>query len=169
MKKISLLLLGLFVVFSCSSDDSSDNESENNTEGTNDLVGTWNMTDVRFTENLLDPTLNLADEIVDFLAEENCYLASFTFNADGTLTSSNSVNYIVPDATPTGLSVDCPTESDTDSGTWSLEGNQLTLTDENDVSETLTIQFEGNSTLVISGDDIDENNFAGAEAVFTRE
>ncbi|NAY92761.1 hypothetical protein GTQ34_12620 [Muricauda sp. JGD-17] len=165
MKKTSLLIGMITLLFSCSNDD---NSGENSTDD-NDLVGTWALTDARFVEDPSDPTLNLADEILDALVDEDCFLASFTFNADGTVMSSNSVNYIVPNATPTGLSVDCPTQSDTESGTWILEGNELTLTDENQMSETITIQFEGNNTLIISGEDIDENNYAGADAVFTRQ
>lgn len=151
---------------SCSTDgENNDNEMPDSSN----LVGTWNMSDVRFEEDPDDTTLNLADEVVDFLYAQDCILVSFTFNADGNFTSSDKINYLEINAGPNGLDVPCPTESDVETATWVLVGDQLTIDDGNGSIETITIAFEGNNTLIISGDDIDANNYAGAEAVFTRE
>jgi len=122
MKKGILAIFTLLFFISCSTD------SENNEMlETSALVGTWNMTDVRFQEDPMDTSLNLADEIVDQLVEENCFLVTFTFNADGTASGENKVNYIEINAGPTGLEVPCPEQSDMEATLWSLTGNQLTL------------------------------------------
>ena len=142
----------------------------NDEEMTNDsaLVGTWNLTDVRFDQDPNDTSLNLADEIVDELFNEDCVLVSFTFSADGTVSSTDKLNFIEVNAGPTGVDIPCPTDSLDESGTWSLDGNQLTVDDGNGTVETLTIQLNGD-TLILAGEDIDENNYAGAEAVFARQ
>lgn len=164
--KLLLLVTVSSLIFSCSTDG--DDDDTNPEAGANALVGTWNMTDIRFEEDPGDTSLNLADEIFDRLSQEDCVLVSFTFNADGTMSGSNKLNLIEINASPTGLDVSCPEQSENETGTWTLEGNQLTVDNGSGDMETTTIELEGN-TLVIAGDDIDENNYAGAEAVFTRQ
>ncbi|WP_350292757.1 lipocalin family protein [uncultured Croceitalea sp.] len=162
MKKGITVIIVLLFLAGCSTD------SENNEMlETSALVGTWNMTDVRFEEDPNDTSLNLADEIVDQLADENCFLVSFTFNADGTVSSEDKVNFIQVNAGPMGLDIPCPEDSVVETAQWSLEGNQLTITGDNQ-EETITIQLEGN-TFVIAGADINAENYTGAEAVFTRQ
>ncbi len=164
-KRLMVIALTAGMFFACST-DGDDNEQE--ISETNALVGTWNLTDVRFEEDPNDTTLNLADEIVDELTQEGCVLVSFTFNSDNTVSSTDRLNFIEVNAGPTGLDVPCPTNSLDENGTWSLDGNQLTVDNGNGMVETLTIQLEGN-TLILNGEDIDENNYAGAEAVFTKQ
>lgn len=163
MKKGIIALMAIVFLASCSTDSENDEMLE-----TSALVGTWNMTDVRFQEDPNDTSLNLADEIVDQLVEEECFLVSFTFNADGSASGENKVNYIEINAGPTGLDVPCPEQSDIEATIWSLTGNQLTFINENQEEETITIQLEGN-TLILAGDDINAENYTGAEVVFTRQ
>ncbi|GMN11632.1 hypothetical protein MTsPCn9_24900 [Croceitalea sp. MTPC9] len=163
MKKGITAIIALLFLASCSTDNENDGMLEASA-----LVGTWNMTDVRFEEDPNDTSLNLADEIVDQLVEESCFLVSFTFNADGTATADNKVNYIEVNAGPTGLDVPCPNQSDVETTTWSLVGNQLTFINEDLEEETITVQLEGN-TLILAGDDINAENYTGTEVVFTRQ
>ena len=165
MKSYVFPIIAVLTLFSACSTDSDDNNDDANDASS--LVGTWNMTDVRFTE-VDDATLILADEIVDELLAEDCFLVSFTFNADGTATAEDKVNYIEVNAGPSGLEVPCPSQSDIESTLWSLDGDQLTFINDNQEEETITIQLE-EDTLIIAGEDIDEDNYAGAEAVFTRQ
>ena len=66
-----------------------------------------------------------------------------------------------------GLDVPCPQESVMETAQWVLEGNQLTITGAEE-EETITIELEGN-TMVILGEEINAQNYTGAEAVFTRQ
>jgi hypothetical protein len=163
MKKGIIAIITILFLASCSTDSENDQMLE-----TSALVGTWNMTDVRFEEDPMDTSLNLADEIIDQLVEENCFLVTFAFNADGTATGENKVNYIEINASPTGLDVPCPEQSDIETTLWTLVGDQLTFINEDQEEETITIQLEGN-TLILAGDDINAENYTGAEAVFTRQ
>ena len=167
MKKISLLLCTLILVFSCSSDNEDD--GGNNENGTNDLVGTWVLTDLRVDSTVNDDDLDFAKEIIAFLQGINCDIIVFTFNSDGTAVSDSKADFLSINVGIGGLDIPCPTESTMETTTWSLEGDQLTFINENLEEETITIAFEGDNTLIIPGENIDENNYAGADAVFTRE
>ena len=162
----TLMAIAAVLLVACSTDGDSNDGDEMLT--TSALVGTWNLTDVRFMEDPNDTSLNLADEIVDQLVQENCILVSFTFNQDGSVTSSDKLNFIEINAGPTGLDVPCPTQSEDLTGTWTLEGNQLTVDDGSGTVETLTVELDGN-TLIIPGAEIDPENYGDAEAIFTRQ
>ena len=162
MKKAIIMLGAVLFFTACSTDN--DNEVELEASA---LVGTWNMTDVRFPEDPEDTSLNLADEIIDRLVQENCFLVSFTFNTDGSVTSEDRVNFVEVNVGAMGLDVPCPEDSALETGEWVLEGDQLTLTGA-DQEETITINLSGN-TLIIAGEEINAQNYAGAEAVFTRQ
>jgi hypothetical protein len=99
--------------------------------------------------------------------QENCFLVSFTFNADGSVTSEDKINFIEVNVGAMGLDVPCPDNSTVETAQWVLEGNQLTLTGA-DQEETITINLDSN-TLIIAGEEINAQNYAGAEAVFTRQ
>ena len=167
MKK-NWTLIGIvsILLIACSTDGDSNDAEEMVT--TSALVGTWNLTDVRFMEDPNDTSLNLADEIVDQLVQENCVLVTFTFNENGSVSSSDKLNFIEINAGPTGLDVPCPEQSEDLTGTWTLEGNQLTVDDGSGTVETLTVELDGN-TLIIPGEEIDPENYGDAEAVFTRQ
>ena len=167
MKKIFVLLMVAALTFSCSSDsDDSGNEEANSA---NPLVGTWVLTDLRVDSSLNNDDLDFAQQIVAFLQGIGCDLITFTFNEDGTVTAVDRSNFLSINVGMNGLDIPCPTESDTESSIWSLEGNQLTFINENMEEETITITFEGNNTLIIAGADIEPENFTGADAVFTRQ
>ncbi len=165
MKSKLIVLIAVFALtLSCSSD--SEDDGLQMVDGESNLVGTWNLTSVDFTGQS-DTELNLAAEIIDNLAEEQCYLVTFVFNADGTASAEDKTNYIEVNAGPNGLDVPCPTQSDTESTTWSLEGNQLTFINADMEEETIEVAIEGN-TMVIAGEVIDADNYSGAQAIFTK-
>ena len=167
MKKIFVLLTVVALTFSCSNDgDDNGNEGPNSA---NPLVGTWVLTDLRIDMGVNNDDLDFAQQIIAFLQGIDCDLITFTFNEDGTVTSENRANFLSINAGAGGLDIPCPTESETENSVWSLEGNQLTFINENMEEETITVTFEGDNTLIIAGADIDAENFAVADAVFTRE
>lgn len=164
MKIKVLAILLLMTIFSCSNDSDLNEMSDGQTEA--NIVGEWNLTAVNFTgQNSSD--LNLAAEIIDNLVDEQCYLVTFNFNGNGTATAEDKTNYIEVNATPTGLDVPCPTQSDIESSTWSLDGNQLTFINADMEEETIEITIDGD-TMILDGEDVDADNYVGAQAVFTK-
>nr|WP_299073910.1 lipocalin family protein [uncultured Allomuricauda sp.] len=166
-KNIALLFSTAFLLFSCSSDS----ESSDNSPESNGIIGTWVLTDLRIDSSTNNSNLNFAKEALDAFNALDCDIASFTFNADNTATSENKTNYIASNINVGigGLTVDCPEESDTETTIWSLDGDQLTFVNEDMEEETITITLEDENTLIIAGEDIDENNYDGADAVFTKQ
>ena len=151
-KILSLLLIG-FIVLSCSND--SDEGSDEMVNPTNELIGTWLLTDLRIDSGVDDDDLDFAQQIIAYLNGIDCVMITFTFNADNTVLS--------------GLDIPCPTESTSESSTWRLEGNQLTFINEDMQEETVTISIEDGTTLILPGESIDPNNYSGADAVFTKQ
>jgi len=160
VKFVYFYVLFVFAAIGCSTDNDEGATSEPQ------IVGTWNLTSVNFTGQ--DETeLNLAAEIIDRLAEEACYLVTFEFNANGNATATDRINFIEVNAGPTGLEVPCPTNSDVETTTWSLSGNQLTFINEDLEEETILVEIDGN-TMILNGEDLNADNYAGAQAIFTR-
>ncbi len=163
IKIVFLIAAVTMMSYSCSTDEENNEMME---ETVSNLVGEWNLTDVNF-EGQSDIELNLAAEIIDRLADEQCYLVTFEFNADGTATATDRINFVEVNAGPTGLDVPCPTQSNTESSTWSLAGNQLTFINAEMEEETIEISLEGN-TMILAGEAVDAQNYAGAQAIFTK-
>lgn len=164
-KNIFLLFLTTFLIYSCSTDNSDD--TDDTPEG-DSLVGTWVLTDISIDSGVNDDDLNFAKEIVDFLQGEDCNLITFTFNQSGTFVSESKANYLSINVGTGGLDIPCPTQSDTENALWTLDGDQLTLSVEGDDDQVFPVVLEGD-TLTVPGESVDENNYAGADAVFTRQ
>ncbi len=167
MRKIAILFLTTILIISCS--DDGDDGSDNTSNGTSPIVGTWVLTDLRIDSSVDDDDLDFAKQIVSFLQGIDCDLITFTFNDDGTVTSVDRASFLSINVGMGGLDIPCPMQSETEASTWSLNGNQLTFINANMEEETLVISFEGDDTLILAGADIDPDNFTGADAVFTRQ
>ncbi len=149
-----------------SSDDNPDDSNDDMTTG--DLVGLWALSDIRFDETMDNDDLEFAKEIVAFLIDQECYLVTFDFMDDGTVTADSKVNFLEINVGVGGLDIPCPEESEVETTLWMLDGDQLTFVNDMQEEETITITFEGDDTFIVDGAAIDENNYDGGEAVFTR-
>ncbi|WP_411030039.1 lipocalin family protein [Spongiimicrobium sp. 3-5] len=161
-----LFFLALALMFSCSSDNSDDN----GVPAVNAIVGTWDLTRIEIDETVDDDDLDFAKGIVDVLVAQNCDLLTLVFNEDGSLTiTQRDFDDIEIDLTGggTGLSLTCPETQSTSSADWTLDGDQLTVTFEDQTQETVTVNVNGN-TLTADADFVDEENLAGADAVFAK-
>lgn len=164
-KNVLLLFLTAFFILSCSSDSSDDSDD---TPAEDTLVGTWVLTDLMIDSSVNDDDLDFGKQIIAFLQGINCDLITFTFNENSTVISDSKANFLSINVGVGGLDIPCPTESDMESSLWVLDGDQLTISTEGEGDQVITIQLEGD-TLIIPGESIDENNYAGADAVFTRQ
>lgn len=153
------------LVFSCSSDKEDDLANENS------IVGTWKFTELNVDNASASNDIKLANEVIEVLTASGCDILVFEFKSDNTVTAvakdftetGRDVN-----SDGTGLLIECPSNVETSSSIWSLEGDQLTFVDENGLEETVTITLDGN-TLTIPAEVVDEENLGGAEAIFKRE
>ncbi|MEJ1222717.1 lipocalin family protein [Sediminicola sp. 1XM1-17] len=128
------------------------------------LEGTWDVAELKVSDSN-NQDLLFAKGIFDVLIAQDCDLLALTFNADGTLVTRSGVNDIQIDFSAT--SVPCPVNFQEEEATWSLEGDQLTITDATGMSETATIELR-NSTLIVAGEDIEAESLTGTEIVFKK-
>ena len=165
MKPYTLLYLFAFLfVFSCSTDKEDDLLNEDS------IVGTWKFTELNIDNANSSNDIRLANDVIEVLTASGCEILVFEFKSDNTVTA------VAKDFTETGkdvnsdgsgLLIECPSNIETSSSTWGLEGDQLTFIDENGMEETITIILDGN-TLTIPAEVVNEDNLKGAEAIFKR-
>lgn len=165
MKKFILLCTVMAaMVFSCSSDKEDDLANENS------IVGTWKFTELNIDNASSPNEIRLANDVIEVLTASGCEILVFEFKSDNTVTAvakdfTETGKDINSDGT--GLLIECPSNVETSSSTWGLEGDQLTFVDENGLEETVTIKLDGD-TLIIPAEIVNEDNLNGAEAIFIR-
>lgn len=138
MKKLSILLGVIMLVFSCSNDDNEGNTVMEETQES--IVGKWTLSSI--IEN--------GEDISDECDKQEF----FTFNEDGTFSLQvfNTVEDLKQDGTVTVTCV----EGVLDAGVYTIKGNILSITyDSEDITDdspfsingnTLTLNFEDNNT-----------------------
>lgn len=161
--KRNLLILALTVtlVYACSSDKD---------EGADDIVGTWDLSAYEIDEANATDDQEFAKEILDYLSAIDCTILSYTFNADGTVISRDSGQYLEINVNQggTGLDIPCPTQSDVDDGTYTYVNGVLTYIDEVEGNTEVDIEINGD-VIVIAAADLGIENFdTGGSLVFTR-
>lgn len=163
-RKLMLFTLLSVVLLSCSKD-----KDEVNIDYQQLILGTWNISAVQVDEGNTDDELAFLAEIVGVLVAQDCEAVTLIFNENGTLSTRNGANDIGinVNAGGTGLSIDCPDTFETETTTWSLEGDQLTVVDGDGVAQTSTIVLSENE-LIVAGEEIDEDRFMGSNVVFVK-
>lgn len=142
-KNLFTLLVVAVLTFSCSSDDGDDS-------GNNSIVGTWDAIELDVGESFDwngdgTSSSNLMDEI-------ECFAATATFTAEGDFSSATTeINF---NADETGFTYSCGGPVTT-SGTYSVDGDTLIATDDED-GET------GESTFDISGQTLTVTGYVAA-------
>jgi len=160
-------LLALFIVtallFSCSSDKDDTNQE-------NDIIGSWELTALEIDDNTASDDEKFARDILSFLSALDCSLLTITFNADQTVITENSGNYLDINVNTggTGLDVPCPTEKDTSVDSYLYEGGVLTYIDENEIETKVNVIISGN-TMRVNAVELDYTNFDdGGVLIFTK-
>ena len=155
MQRYSLLyVLAAFLIFSCSSDKVED------VVDASSIIGTWEATDLMINNETASDDAKNARDILNFLTAKDCYILSFTFNSDLTVTAENSSNYveISVNSAGTGLEIPCPTESDTEASTYTFDGMVLTILDGNGETITVDVTIDGD-TMAVDATDLNIPNF----------
>lgn len=163
IRKLSIVVLSAITLLACSSD-------KEVSAGPNAILGTWDLTALQIDENNATTDEEFGKEILDFLTAEECYIITLTFNADLSVVSESSADYLQINVNPggTGLDIPCPTQKDTDESTYTFDGETLTYIDDSLETVTVSVQFSGN-TMVISAVDLGIDNFdTGGQLVFTK-
>ena len=155
MQRYSLLyVLTAFLILSCSSDKVED------VVDASSIIGTWEATELMVNNETASDDAKNARDILNFLTAKDCYILSFTFNSDLTVTASNSSNYveISVNSTQTGLEIPCPTESDSEASTYTFDGVVLTILDGNGETINVDVTINGD-TMVVDAADLNIPNF----------
>ncbi|WP_430906719.1 lipocalin family protein [Maribacter sp. 2-571] len=168
MKRIAYMfgMLSLLAV-SCSDDDGNDGEE---TPQEASLVGTWDFVALDAT-GVDEQQILLAEDVIEVLIQQNCDILTFTFADDQTVTAdyrdfTETGRDVNPDGS--GLLIECPEEVISSTSVWSLEGDQLTFVNGDLTEETVTIELTA-TQMIVPAEIVDEDNLAGAKAIFERQ
>lgn len=150
------------VVLSCSKDKNKDGSDPNT------IVGAWVATELVIDNNTASDDAKNSRDILNYLTGNDCFVITFTFNADLSVIADNAVNYLEVNAGPSGIEIPCPTQSDMDAGTYTLEGSALTYIDSNDEIFNITVNINGD-TMTFDAASLNIPNFdVEGELVFKR-
>ena len=137
------LLVCVFLLISCSSDDNGDSEPDNSA-----AVGTWTLIELNINPPQdIDMDGNSTSNILDELP---CATGSIIINADGTW-SSTIENLAINPVTGDLFFIDCAGNSTQSSGSWLLQGSQLSLFRS---FSTLLFTLQGDTITLNSGEDL---------------
>ena len=162
-RNLLVLFIATALLFSCSSDKDDTNQE-------NDIIGSWELTALEIDDNTASDDEKFARDILSFLSALDCSLLTITFNADQTVITENSGNYLDINVITggTGLDVPCPTEKDTSVDSYLYEGGVLTYIDENEIETKVKVIISGN-TMRVNAVELDFANFDdGGELIFTK-
>jgi hypothetical protein len=159
-----LLFVLTTLLFSCSSDKDDVVQEESS------IVGSWELTALQVDNSTASDEEKYAQDILSFLSAMDCSIMTITFNADLSVITEDSGNYLEINVNPggTGLDVPCPTQKDTSVGSYIYESGVLTYIDETEMETTLNVTISGN-TMSVSAAELDFANFNdGGELIFTK-
>lgn len=153
--KIYVCSFLIALLFSCSSDDDGDS-------GSTSIVGTWDAVTLQLNSGSQEEQ-SLAD-LFNLLAAQDCYLISMILEDDSDATLQTSIDYLDLSGLFTGnLSIDCPTETDSESATYVFENGQLRITDSSGMTTSVDATLSGDRlTLLIEGDEFDDLEASGS-------
>lgn len=160
----TIAILTILFGYSCSSD------KEVDVDDASLIVGTWDATELVIDNETASDDAKNGRDILNFLTAKDCYILTFTFNEDLTITAANSANYveISVNSTGTGLEIPCPTQSDNESSTYTFDGKVLTVLDEDGETVMVDVTINGD-TMTVDAADLDIPNFNDSgELVFKR-
>ncbi len=148
--KILFFVVVSALTFSCSSDK--ENDSEKN--GPNAIIGTWDATQLK-TE---DPDAIIQKGILDYLTEKECYVLTLSFNQGLNAIVESAVQNVKVETTENGYDIPCPEERSTETGTYTYDGNILSIQGLNGQPIEAAITIEG-KVMALDAQDLEIPDF----------
>ncbi|WP_241240758.1 lipocalin family protein [Maribacter sp. MJ134] len=154
LKKICGSIALVSLLFSCSSDKDSDSMDSSPSA----IIGTWDATELVIDNTTASDDAKFGKQILDFLTDKDCYIITLQFNEDLTAEATNAANFVEVNATATGLDVPCPTESDSESSTYTFDGSVVSIVDMNGDTINVDVLIQGD-IMTVDAADLEIPNF----------
>lgn len=154
LKKIFGSMALVSLLFSCSSDKDSDSMDSSPSA----IIGTWDATELVIDNTTASDDAKFGKQILDFLTDKDCYIITLQFNEDLTAEATNAANFVEVNATATGLDVPCPTESDSESSTYTFDGSVVSIVDMNGDTINVDVRIQGD-IMTVDAADLEIPNF----------
>ncbi len=152
------------LLFSCSSDKDENSEDSSS----NNIVGTWDATELKINNETATDDAKFGKQILDFLTDKDCFIITLQFNQDLTAIATNAANYVEVNASNSGLDVPCPTQSDTESSTYTYDDNVVSFIDADGQQIEVRVTVQGD-IMTVNAADLEIPNFdESGELIFRR-
>lgn len=131
------------------------------------LVGDWELSTAYFDEeSSIDAVV--AAQLFEELRGQNCPLLVFEFGEDGTGIAQSKLEFLDISADVGSFDVDCPQPTSVEAFLWTLEEDQLSVTDAEGVTSVVTLINSSKNAFEVAGEEVDPDTFSGSVAVFIR-
>lgn len=174
-RNVIVLSIWATLVFSCSTEKIAEDIAKEQEEQFEELIneeetpeenidynamlhGKWDATELKIDPNTASDQVKFGKQILDHLTNKECFIVTFTFENDLTVLAENSVNHLEINVGATGLDIPCPEAKDSESSTYSYDGETLTLIDGegNELKAAVTVAVD---TMMVDATDLGLQNF----------
>ncbi len=144
--KLKLVSIALICVcsWSCSSD------KDNDTVASQDIVGTWDATELRVDVTTASDEAVIGSQILKRLSDDDCYIITLTFNEDLSAEARNGVTQAISTATfgAGGLEVFCPSDFEVVSNTYTYSNGTISFLNEDDEIVNVVVSINDDTMIV---------------------
>jgi|AntAceMinimDraft_11_1070367.scaffolds.fasta_scaffold23512_2 hypothetical protein len=154
------------IVCACAWSCSSDNED--GTAASNNIVGTWDATELIVDQNTASDEAIFGSQILQVLTNENCFIITLKFNQDLTAEARSAVNNLEINVSGTGLSVPCPTDFESEANTYTYADGVVSFINEDGEMVNARVSIDGD-VMTVNAASLEIPNFNDSgELIFQR-
>ena len=161
-------LKGIYIAMVCAFTLSCSSDNDGSTTANNDIVGTWDATELRVDLDTARDEAIFGSQILQVLTNEDCFIITLQFNEDLTAEARSAVNNLDINVGATGLSVPCPTEFESEVNTYTYEDGVVSFLNENGETVNARVTINGD-VMTVNAASLEIPNFNDSgELIFRR-
>jgi len=159
---------GIYIAMVCACAWSCSSDSDSSTPANNDIVGSWDATELRVDQDTASDEAIFGSQILQVLTNENCFIISLQFNEDLTAEARSAVNNLEINVGANGLDVPCPTDFESEANTYTYTDGVVSFVNEDGETINAIVSIDGDIMTVNAASlEIPNFNYSG-ELVFQR-
>lgn len=161
-------LKGIYIAMVCACAWSCSSDSDGSSTANNDIVGTWDATELRVDQDTASDEAIFGSQILQVLTNEDCFIITLQFNQDLTAEARSAVNNLDINVGATGLSVPCPTDFESEANTYTYEDGVVSFINEDGETVNAMVSINGD-VMTVNAASLEIPNFNDSgELIFQR-
>jgi len=161
-------LKGIYVALVCVCAWSCSSDSEGDSPKGNEIVGTWDATELIVDDNTASDDAIFGSQILEALTNVDCFIISLQFNEDLTAEARSAVNNLEINVGANGLDVPCPTDFESEANTYTYSDGVVSFLNEDGETINARVSINGD-IMTVNAASLEIPNFDDSgELVFQR-